>query len=234
MFGPFNAKKQFRLFKVLRSLAPNYVNSAYNTKFKIICDDLGLANLIVKSREDLTVIGVVDLEWSYVGPAQLFGSAPWWLLMCRPTDQLWDCHGQGLKEVIERYFRYLEIFKRVLEEEEARMEGCDKKELSTLVHWSEQSGAMWIHMLLTDGFNHRKSFPFSRLIQHVGETKWEQLEEEIDQQEIEEFSTEKTKQLEKYKRELEIVQKDTALFYEGKIRKEVFIATHSHFLVEKV
>jgi hypothetical protein len=45
------------------------INDNYDRrKFKLICDDLGLANLIVRSREDLTVIGVVDLEWSYIGP----------------------------------------------------------------------------------------------------------------------------------------------------------------------
>jgi len=43
--------------------------------FKLLCDDFGLANMIVRSKDDLTIVGVVDLEWSYTGPAQLFGSA---------------------------------------------------------------------------------------------------------------------------------------------------------------
>ena len=77
-------------FKVLKSLIGDLVKMEYDCcKFKLICDDLGLANLIV--REDLTVVGVVDLEWSYIGPAQLFGSAPWWLLQDRPVNSAWDC-----------------------------------------------------------------------------------------------------------------------------------------------
>jgi hypothetical protein len=41
------------------------------------------------SEDDLTIVGVVDLEWSYIGPAQLFGSAPWWLLQDRPINEEW-------------------------------------------------------------------------------------------------------------------------------------------------
>jgi len=166
-YGRFDAEDKYRFFKVLKSLAPRFVHSEYaDTKFKFICDDLGLANLVVKSREDLTVIGVVDLEWSYIGPAQLLGSAPWWLLMSRPTDQPWDCNYEGSSELIARYFRYLEIYKRVLEEEEVRMTGSENKELSKLIHWSEQSGAMWIHMLLSTGFNHDRNVPFKQLELH--------------------------------------------------------------------
>jgi hypothetical protein len=99
---------KYRSFKVLKSLIPNFVHSEYDSaKFKVICDDLGLANLIVRSRQDLTVIGVVDLEWWYVGPAQLFGSAPWWLLMDRPTNQAWDCDTEEPTRITARYFRYL-------------------------------------------------------------------------------------------------------------------------------
>lgn len=87
-YGQYDAMAKYRTFKVLKTLIPNFIHNEYDrTKFKVICDDLGLANLIVRSRQDLTVIGVVDLEWSYIGPAQLFGSAPWWLLMDRPTNQ---------------------------------------------------------------------------------------------------------------------------------------------------
>ena len=83
-----DAMAKYRSFKVLKSLIPDFVNKEYDrAKFKVVCDDLGLANLMVRSRQDLTVIGAVDLEWSYIGPAQLFGSAPWWLLMDRPTNQ---------------------------------------------------------------------------------------------------------------------------------------------------
>ena len=191
---------KYRKFKVLKSLIPKFVHSEYDrTKFKIICDDLGLANLIVRSRQDLTIVGVVDFEWTYVGPAQLFGSAPWWLLMDRPTNQQWDRNEESAKLGV-RYFRYLEIFKRILEEEEART-GCEDHELSKLVHWSEQSGAMWVHMLLTSGFNHPDSFPFSKLVLHVGTSEWERREKEVSGAEA--FGAQKKLQLEQYEDELE-------------------------------
>ena len=45
--------------------------------FKLICDDFGPANVIVRSKDDLTIIGVVDLEWVMQGQlsclAQLLG-----------------------------------------------------------------------------------------------------------------------------------------------------------------
>ena len=85
--GLYDAKNKYVAFKVLKALIPDLVNAKYDRcKFKLICDDLGLANLIVQGKEDLTVVGVVDLEWSYIGPAQLFGSAPWWLLQDRPVN----------------------------------------------------------------------------------------------------------------------------------------------------
>lgn len=35
-------------------------------------------------------MGVMDLERSYIGPAQLFGSALWWLLQDRPIVAGWE------------------------------------------------------------------------------------------------------------------------------------------------
>ncbi|KAK7417666.1 hypothetical protein QQZ08_011552 [Neonectria magnoliae] len=182
--GPYNAEMRYTSFKVLQSLAPRMVNGRYNRgPFKLICDDLGLANLILKSEDDLTVVGVVDLEWSYIGPAQLSASAPWWLLQDRPINQEWDCDDNQPPDVAARYFKYLEIYKRVLEEEESKRLGHEKKEVSKLVKWSEDSGAMWFHMLLSCGFNDTYSFPFTQLRQHIGVDKWKKLRWAINQEE---------------------------------------------------
>ncbi|KAK1770070.1 phosphotransferase enzyme family protein [Phialemonium atrogriseum] len=193
------------------SLIPNLVNANYDRgKFKLICDDLGLANLIVRSREDLTIVGVVDLEWSYIGPAQLFGSAPWWLLQDRPVNSVWDCDNDEPPKVAERYFRYLEIFKRVLEEEEAKMPGHEEKELSSLVKWSQDSGAMWLHMLLSAGFNDQCSFPFTQLRQHLGAAEWARQG--------------KVRELDEYDRALEKREEYKALVDSEKMTREDFIA----------
>ncbi|RSL44440.1 hypothetical protein CEP51_016224, partial [Fusarium floridanum] len=101
--GPYNADMRYTSFKVLKSLGPKMVNGGYDRgPFKLICDDFGLANLILKSEDDLTVVGVVDLEWSYVGPAQLFASAPWWLLQDRPINLEWDCDDHQPPDVAAR------------------------------------------------------------------------------------------------------------------------------------
>jgi hypothetical protein len=118
--------------------------------------------MIVKSKDDLTIVGMVDLEWSYIGPAQLFGSAPWWLLQDRLNN--WDTSlDEESPEIVARFFKYLKIFKRVLEEEEEKMPGNQEKELSNLVKRSEVSGAMWLHMVLSCGFNDADNLPFTQL-----------------------------------------------------------------------
>lgn len=44
-------------------MMPDMINKKYeHGPFKLIYDALGPANVIVKSREDLTIVGVVDLE----------------------------------------------------------------------------------------------------------------------------------------------------------------------------
>lgn len=76
---------KYRSFRVLRSLTSSFIHDEYDrTKSNILYEDLGLANLIVRSRQYLTIVGVIDLEWSYFGPAQLLGPALWWLLIDRP------------------------------------------------------------------------------------------------------------------------------------------------------
>src|ERR1700694_5515530 len=143
-FGLYDAKNKYLAFKVLKTLIRDLVNAKYDCcKFKLICDDLGLANLIVRGREYLTIVGVVDLEWSYIGPAQLFGSAPWWLLQDRLVNSAWDCKGDEPPKIAARYFKCLEIFIRVLEEEEARIPGQKGREVSSPDTRSEGSGARW-------------------------------------------------------------------------------------------
>lgn len=213
-------------FKVLKTLIPDLVNAKYDhCKFKLICDDLGLANLIVRGKEDLTVVGVVDLEWSYIGPAQLFGSAPWWLLQDRPVNSTWEYEGEEPPKIATRYFKYLDIFIHILEEEEMKMPGHEERELSSLVKWSQASGAMWLHMLLMSGFNDHRSFPFTKLRQHVGTSEWAKREREFDQPELlEAFASRKINELDNYDEALEQMEEKKALMDGGKITREEFLA----------
>ncbi|KAI9035681.1 uncharacterized protein KD926_003125 [Aspergillus affinis] len=223
--GSYDAQSKFVAFKVLKSLIPGLVHAKYDwCKFKLVCDDLGLANLIVRDREDLTVVGVVDLEWSYIGPAQLFDSAPWLLLQDRPVNSTWDFTGDEPSEIAARYFRWLEIFMRVLEEEEAKMPEHKDRELSGLVKWSQASGAMWLHMLLSSDFNDYCSFPLTHLRQHFG-AKWTRRENVFDNEvELEAFAARKVSELDKYDEVLEKLEDKKALVDNGSMTKEEFIA----------
>ncbi|KAL1867028.1 hypothetical protein Plec18167_008819 [Paecilomyces lecythidis] len=228
IIGPHDAKNKYVAFKALKAVVGDLVNKKYDRgKFKLICDDLGLANLIVRSSEDLTVVGVVDLEWSYIGPAQLFGSAPWWLLQERPVNPEWDCNAddEPPPKITARYFKHLDIFMRVLEEEESHMPGHEEKELSSLVKWSQASGAMWLHMLLSVGFNDTLSFPFTHLRRHLGISEWEAREGKFyNEQELEEFAAKKVKEMKEYDVALEKLEKEKELVDSGNMEMGEFVA----------
>ena len=213
-------------FKVLQSLIPDLVHPEYDRhNFKFICDNLGLANLIVRSKEDLTVVGVVDLAWSYVGPAQLSGSAPWWLLQDKPVTSTWDYDdGDEPPEIAARYFRHLEIFMRILQEEEAKRPEYQDRKLSRLMKWSQDSGAMWLHMLILSGFNDHRSFPFTQLRQHIGDTKWAKGEKRFDNpSELDSFATRKVNDLRKYDEALEKLEQRESLVDGGDMTMEEFV-----------
>ncbi|KAL5362777.1 hypothetical protein BJX96DRAFT_166930 [Aspergillus floccosus] len=224
--GPYDAQNKYVAFKVLKSLIPDLVHAKYDRcKFKLICDDLGLANLIVRGKDDLTIVGVVDLEWSYVGPAQLFGSAPWWLLQDRPVNSTWDCQDDEPPAIAGRYFKYLDLFMRALDEEEAKSPEYQESELSSLIKWSRASGAMWLHMLLMSGFNDHRSFPFIQLRRHLGPGEWARREKEFDDpDELEAFAARKVDELEKYDEDLEKMEEKKALVDSGQMTKEEFVA----------
>ncbi|KAK8032657.1 phosphotransferase enzyme family protein [Apiospora arundinis] len=229
--GRYDAEKKYRTLKILQSLIPNLVHPDYDRgKFKLICDDLGLANLIVRSKTDLTVVGVIDLEWSYAGPAQLSASAPWWLLQDRPVNSAWD-YGEAPPKVAERYFNYQDIFMRVLEEEEAKSPEYREKEFSKLVRWSQTSGAMWLHMLLAPGFIDHHSFPSAQLQAHFG-GEWSMLMEKLQivDSELESFTARKVRELAIYYEELESIENDEALINSGEMSKEEFLDRWSNRL----
>ncbi|KAL4971451.1 hypothetical protein BDW66DRAFT_163693 [Aspergillus desertorum] len=208
--GPNDARNKYLSFKALAALLPGLIRKEYDhCKFKLICDDLGLANLIVQGQEDLTVVGVVDLEWSYIGPAQLFASAPWWLLLDRPVNSSWDYEDSDPPKTGARYFDLLKMFIRVLEEEEAKTSAHAKQELSDLIKWSQSSGAMWLHMLLSSGFNSNCNFPFMQLRQHIGSDRWETLLETFNNPEaLEKFTERKLRELNDYEKVLDKLEKE--------------------------
>ncbi|KAJ5797149.1 uncharacterized protein N7518_005689 [Penicillium psychrosexuale] len=214
--GFYNARSKSLAFKVLKSLIPDLVHPEYDRcRFKLICGDLGLANLIVRSKEDITIVGVVDLEWSYMGPAQLFGSAPWWLLQDRPVNSTWDYDDDDKSpKIAARYFRYLEIFMRILQEEEAKMPEYQERELSSLMKWSQDSRAMWLHMLLSF---HPATSTY---------TEWAKREKEFDNPpELEAFGKRKVNELDQYDEALERLERSKSLVDSGDMTMDEFVSS---------
>ena len=223
--GPTVTQAKYAALRAIQAVAPQLVEPSYAFgPYKLICDDLGLANFIVRSAEDLTVVGLVDVEWSYIGPAQLFGSAPWWLLQDRLNNYDTFLDKEEAPRILERYLWNLDMFKTVLEEEEARMPGQQGLELSRLVRHSEESGSMWLHMLLSWGFNHPDSLPFAQLRAHLGQERWKELEEGHHGKEAKEFTERKLAELDKYDEMVERMQCLQEDVENGKMTRGAFVA----------
>lgn len=223
--GPTVTQVKYAALRALQVVASQLVEPGYASgPYKLVCDDLGLANLIVRSADDLTVVGVVDLEWSYAGPAQLFGSAPWWLLQDRLNNYDTFLDKEEAPRVLERYLHNLGLFKAVLEEEEARIPGQQAMELSRLVRHSEESGSMWLHMLLSWGFNHPDSLPFTQLQARLGPERWKELEECHHGKEAREFTRRKLAELDKYDKKVERMECLLDDVENGKMALEALVA----------
>lgn len=51
--------------------------------FTLWCDDLRPSNVLV--NKSLQIVGVIDWEFTYVAPVELFHAPPWWLLLEQPV-----------------------------------------------------------------------------------------------------------------------------------------------------
>ncbi|KAJ5041509.1 uncharacterized protein L3040_005094 [Drepanopeziza brunnea f. sp. 'multigermtubi'] len=145
----------------------------------------------------------------------------------RPTNCGWDCNTDGKEPpgIVSRYFKYLEIFMHVLEEEEAELPGREEKELSSLVKWSQASGAMWLHILLLPGLNDEYIFPFILLRRHLlGTAKRAEREKVFDNaEELDLFAARKVGELDEYYKALEKRDKDKELVDSGKMTNGEFV-----------
>jgi hypothetical protein len=111
-----------------------------------------------------------------------------------------------------------------LEEEEAKMPGNEERELSSLVKWSQTSGAMWLRMLLSSGFNDHRSFPFTQLRRYLGSTEWAKRGMEFDNaEELDAFAARKMSELDEYDEALEKREREKVLVDSGKMTREEFL-----------
>ena len=135
-----DAREKLIYWEIFKSLVPRHVLAKYDKgPFKLICDDFGQANMIVNNEQELKIIGVIDWEWSYTGPCQLFCSPPHWLLLDAPNYWFKDDN-----DIASRYGKSLEMFLGILEEEERAIIGdvplLDR--LSSLMRECKEDGRM--------------------------------------------------------------------------------------------
>lgn len=150
------------------------------------------------------------------------------------VNEEWDFEFAELPEVTSRYFKWLEIFQRVLGEEGAKTPGHEEKEVSKLVKWSVDSGAVWLHILLFSGFFDWFSFPCMQLRQRVGAGIWrEQMNKINNTEEAKAFVAKKLCELEFYDQKVDKVEHCKALMESGVMTKEELIVKAQAIISDK-
>ncbi|OBW63590.1 MAG: Uncharacterized protein AUREO_063440 [Aureobasidium pullulans] len=158
--------------------------------------------MMVDNAEDLNIVAVLDWEWSYAGPQELFWSPPLWLLGQHPAS--WE---DGVDDTrLSRYDKHLDILTRVIQEEEANVlsngSGDDRRNQlpSVMLQRKRQNGSMWFYHIMQEAFNGPNSVPFCRLRESVSD--FEELSAAVPQGEIEAFVRMKMEHKERYEKDL--------------------------------
>ncbi|KFZ24893.1 hypothetical protein V502_00626 [Pseudogymnoascus sp. VKM F-4520 (FW-2644)] len=122
--------------------------------FKLWCDDLRPANMLINSN--LELVAVIDWEFTYSAPVEFSHAPPWWLLIEQP--EFWP---DGIDEWVTAYEPRLQTFLAVLREredafiQEGRLE--DQQRLSVPMQERWESGDFWVV------YAARKSFAFDAI-----------------------------------------------------------------------
>ncbi|KAF2153547.1 hypothetical protein K461DRAFT_241127 [Myriangium duriaei CBS 260.36] len=166
--------------------------------FRLVCDNMGLESIFVRSREDLTIVAMPDWGWSYAAPWQVFCSPPRWLAGEEP--KYFDDEGMA------RYERLLAVFLKELSREEERRYGNGKVGvegecsllLSTSMHTSYTTSHFWLIESLLTPIAYSTT-PWQRLI-----TRYPYLEtlRPPDPAEVSAYADKKMEQLRVYEAEM--------------------------------
>lgn len=194
-----DARKKLIYWETFKSLVSRQVIATFDSgPFKLICDDFGSANMIVNNEHDLEIVGVIDWEWSYAGPCQLICTPPHWLLLDSPNNWFEDDDS-----VITRYEKSLEIYLKILkEEEESILVNVPlAARPSVLMRECQKNGRMWLHCIIRQGFNGPDMFVWDRLRNATPD--FNQLAAEVSEESIAVFIKEKMRALEDYSLELD-------------------------------
>ncbi|KAF4980844.1 hypothetical protein FZEAL_3242 [Fusarium zealandicum] len=199
-----DAREKYIYFNIMKALIPRHVLSSHGMgPFKLVCDDFQPTNMIVNNEEDLKVVAVIDWEWSYTAPAQLVNSTP------RSIPRPGQFHAQSpnawasVDERLARFQQHLELYTRILEEEELKILGygiTEDQKPSTMLRACQKDGRQWLHFIILRGFNGPTCVPFVKLRE---ETKdWDELAAAIPEEDISSFVKKKMADLQKYEEQL--------------------------------
>lgn len=192
-----DARRKYIYGNVLQQLVSRFVQSDHGP-FRLICDDFGPMNMMVNNVDDLEVVAVLDWEWSYAGPSELFWSPPLWLLGQHPV-----CWEDGVDNSrVSRYHEHLDVLIAVLQEEEAKI--LPKRpgdELpSVLLRNKQHDGSMWFYHLMHEAYHGPNTVPFSHLRAAVSD--FDELAAAVSREETEAFVQMKMKHLQSYAEKL--------------------------------
>ncbi|KAB8356646.1 hypothetical protein FH972_024223 [Carpinus fangiana] len=129
------------LFRKYLQSRSNSHSSHDSGQFKLWCDDLRPSNVLVD--DNLSVVSVIDWEFTYAAPPEFSNAPPWWLLLVEPEK-----HESGVDAWAEEYDSRLKIFLAALKEQEAAMvaRGTLRRDqiLSNDMKKSWESGDFWV------------------------------------------------------------------------------------------
>ncbi|GAM82969.1 hypothetical protein ANO11243_009550 [Dothideomycetidae sp. 11243] len=117
-----DARSKYLIHKQIQAAACDFVSFEDPLGFRLFCDDLPAGNVLVRSATDLTIVGIIDWEWTYAAPYQIAASPPRWLALD------WPKYFEADDEV-DRYARLLDIFLDELQKQECLHYATEKVNL---------------------------------------------------------------------------------------------------------
>jgi hypothetical protein len=107
-------------------------------------------NILVNNAQDLKIVAMLDWEWSYAAPYQMFYSPPRYLLMKKPRDF------NDLDLI--RYQSFLELFLDELKSQEVYKSNPETQvSLSDLMRQSMTDGKFWLTELIYSAYTGPKN-----------------------------------------------------------------------------
>lgn len=222
-----DAREKYIYFNVMKALIARHVLPGHDKgPFKLTCDDFQPTNMIVNNTRDLKIVAVIDWEWSYTAPAQLVSSTPTWLVIESPNA--WS----SVDKRLVRFNKHLELFTRILKEEELKTLGDDIPEdqrPSALLRACQKNGLQWFHFILLRGFNGPTCVPFVKLREETED--WDELAAAIPDGDIDAFVQRKMTDLQKYEAQLAEIKERYEVALGGNLNElQAFLSKNSEVL----